>query len=204
MIEFFTDELGIAPTRKAGDAGFDFYVPNASEKIVAEIIEDNPSFLVTCNIVSMPKKVPRKDEKGEVLLDKDGKPIIDMGHEDMICLMPHCGIKLPTHVYSKMPDNVCIRMSNKSGVCTKTQLIVGAEIIDPSYQGQIHMHVINTGNTPTYIAFGKKLVQGIPIIFDNETANCVSGTDPFKDGFFTEKTERGAGGFGSTGLDQQK
>lgn len=78
---------------------------------------------------------------------------------------------------------------NKSGHATRRGLDKGAEVIDPDYRGEVHIHLFNHTDTTVHFESGDKIAQlllmpvwtGIPI------AGPVS-TD----------TERGTGGFGST------
>ena len=83
---------------------------------------------------------------------------------------------------------------NKSGVCTKKGLTVGACLIDEDYQGEIHIHLINSSTNSTVIAAGEKIVQFVlkqnPDFFLSETSVNL---------LYEEETSRGEGGFGSTG-----
>jgi dUTP pyrophosphatase len=83
---------------------------------------------------------------------------------------------------------------NKSGVATKQLLIKGAEVCDEDYQGEIHIHVINVGTTDQLITPGQKLIQFVlvPVFYDIIE-------EVLFDQLYSETTERGEGGFGSTG-----
>lgn len=99
---------------------------------------------------------------------------------------------IPTGIKAEVPKGYMLMAANKSGVCTRTGLIVGATIVDEDYQGEIHMHVINTSDTPVGIKDGDKLVQFILVPVSYENVEVV-------DEVHKEVSERGAGGFGSTG-----
>lgn len=114
-----------------------------------------------------------------------------------ITIMPHTDVLIPSGIKSKFPNNIALVAFNKSGVATKKKLIVGAEVIDSAYQGEWHLHLINTSDVPQTISFGQKIVQFIPIVISTDEVEVL---DVPEDEFFTEKTERGAGGFGSTGV----
>ena len=80
---------------------------------------------------------------------------------------------------------------NKSGRATKLKLDKGAEVIDSTYRGEIHVHLFNHSDKPVFIPKREKIAQLIlmPIWDGNpEEANELSSTS------------RGSGGFGSTGL----
>ena len=49
----------------------------------------------------------------------------------------------------------------KSGVSVKTNLIVGAAVIDNDYRGEFNIHLINPGLNDITIQKGSKIVQGI-------------------------------------------
>lgn len=147
-VQFYVGKGGIAPTRKLGDAGFDFYVP-----------EDQPSFLLT----------------------------------------PGEGQLINTHIRSKLLENIALVAFNKSGVATKKHLQVGACVVDRSYQGEIHIHVFNWGTENVLIEAGDKLVQFVPLVINEEEPVIFHEEDTSLEEFFPETTERGTGGFGSTG-----
>ena len=76
-----------------------------------------------------------------------------------------------------------------------TSIVVGAKICDEDYQGEIHIHIINCGLKNFIVKPGMKLVQFIlvPIMYaDIEVVD--------KNDLFESATERGSGGFSSTGV----
>lgn len=112
-------------------------------------------------------------------------------------LPPGASINIPSGIKVKLPHGYCLKMDNKSGVALRSQLIVGATIIDEDYQGEIHLHVINTQRDETVIIKpGDKLVQGllIPVSYEG-----VEEVGSFEELYGGEITQRGEGGFGSTG-----
>lgn len=172
MIKFLVTGDGIAPKRAQGDAGFDFYVPKYSDALVDEI--------------------NMKSNRKVYIVNKDN-------NEDVkIKLYPHEDILIPTYVYSQFPSNIALVAKNKSGVATKQKLDVGACVVDSSYQGIIHVHVTNVSSEPQFIEFGKKIVQFVPFLIDDSEPEVFTDLKPEE--FFNNKSNRGAGGFGSTGL----
>lgn len=104
-----------------------------------------------------------------------------------------------TKIRSKIPFGQALIAFNKSGVATKKHLQVGACVVDRSYQGEIHIHVFNWGREIQYLEGGDKLVQFVPIhINENVTYNFYEDELSVEE-FYGEKSERGSGGFGSTG-----
>jgi len=109
-------------------------------------------------------------------------------------IWPQEDILIPSGVKAKIPEGYMLTAFNKSGVATKKGLIVGACVCDEDYQGEIHLHLINTTTQKVDIAPGEKIVQFVlvPILYE--------GIEVVKeDELFETETERGAGGFGSTG-----
>lgn len=121
-------------------------------------------------------------------------------HDNTISLRipPHKDILIPSGIKSKFDNNLALIANNKSGIATKKKLVYGASVIDSSYQGEWHFHLINTSNEPQIIEFGQKIIQFIPhyisiddIIISDETE---------EDFFKNTKSNRGDKGFGSTGV----
>lgn len=118
-------------------------------------------------------------------------------NDNTITISPHCDIKIPAGIKSKFPNNIALIANNKSGIATKKKLVYGAAVIDSGYQGEWHVHLINVSDEEQTIEFGQKIVQFIPHVID--TSEIVISNQSEEE-FFTEKTERGSGGFGSTGV----
>ena len=109
---------------------------------------------------------------------------------------PGMALNIPSGLKVKIPEGHALVMMNKSGVATKQNLVVGACVVDEDYQGEIHLHVINAGSTRQIIEPGQKLVQGLILPVAYTTLEEIL----FEECLHPEKTKRGAGGFGSTGL----
>jgi len=119
-----------------------------------------------------------------------------------ICqLEPGARILIPTGVKMDIPAGWALVFFNKSGISVKYGLIVGAQVIDHGYQGEIHMNVINSNNeNPVYIDEGDKLVQGILIPIGLHPLVETPLEEMFQENEMIPST-RGDGGFGSTGID---
>jgi dUTPase len=185
------------PQRAPGDAGVDFYTPNLSEQFIKDLSDKNPGQPFRWGLVGAPKE-------GQDQNDNDGVYLYIPPGEDLL---------IPTYVCSRMDSNVVLQVNNKSGVATNQKLAFGANIIDASYQGMIHIHVYNYSNNLRFISFGQKLVQMVPILYNDKEIEIFydETNDSFKqfkntvtkDKFFEahEFTNRGDKGFGNgTGL----
>ncbi len=108
-------------------------------------------------------------------------------------LQPGESVLIPSGIKANVPDGYGLVAMNKSGVSTKQGLIYGAQLVDPDYTGEIHIHVFNVSNQSQTIQPEQKIMQFvlIPINFEN-----VELVDELPE----KNTERGSGGFGSTGV----
>ena len=157
-----------SPSRNQGDAGSDFYVPEYSE------------------------------EFAEVLREKNTNNNIEISDsEKTITIYPHSQILSPSGIKVDIMDKLTyLDFENKSGIATKKELIIGAQVIDAIYQGEVHINVHNVSNKSQVIEFGQKLAQAIHKEYRNTEWEEISNEEYDN----IETSERGAGGFGSTGI----
>ena len=101
---------------------------------------------------------------------------------------------IPTGIKVEIPYGFMLEIKNKSGVAYKRQLLVGACVIDPGYNGEVYINLHNIGFETQVIEPGDKIAQAllIPII------HCGIEEVP-TDEFLNFHSKRGEGGFGSTG-----
>jgi deoxyuridine 5'-triphosphate nucleotidohydrolase len=157
-----------SPTRNEGDAGSDFYVPEYSEEFI-EVLKE-------------------KNKKNTINLLKD---------EQALEIAPHSQILIPAGIKVDILDKTTyIDFENKSGIATNNELLVGAQVIDSIYQGEVHINVHNVSNKWQKIKFGQKLIQGIQKEY--RSTQWVEISNEEYDNI--ETSIRGEGGFGSTGL----
>jgi len=151
------------------DAGIDFYVPTFTREFLIDLFEKN------------------KDTFSDMSISFDnGSCFVD--------LPPLSRILIPSGIRCKMGVERMLCAANKSGVASKLGLIFGSQVVDSSYQGEIHISIINVSNDTVKIFEGMKLIQFIetPIILSEIEITTES------ENFFDEKTERGDKGFGSS------
>lgn len=120
-------------------------------------------------------------------------------------------ILIPSGIKAKLPEYYMLMAAEKSGVVTSKQacekigrkpkigafssvVILGAKIVDEDYQGEIHIHLINVGKDTVTLYPGMKIAQFILVpVFYDELEECL------EEELFEEVSDRGEGGFGSTG-----
>ena len=164
------------------NAGIDFYIPECNSEFVKDLSAKNPKLKVVSNgFAAFIAKALRKT------YIRRGK----------IYIAPHKDIIIPTGIKSKFSPSLALVANNKSGIATKKKLVFGASVIDTSYQGEWHAHVINTSNKYQVVECGTKVIQFIPHIISVEPIEVLD--IPEKE-FYTKKTSRGDGWQGSTGL----
>ena len=109
-------------------------------------------------------------------------------------LLPGDAVNIPSGIKVKVPHGFALVFMNKSGVAVKKGLQVGACVVDEDYQGEVHLHVRNTSTDVQSIKPGEKLVQALLIPVDYCDVEVVNVDELYEEG-----TQRGEGGFGSTG-----
>lgn len=102
---------------------------------------------------------------------------------------------IPSGIKANVPEGYALIAFNKSGVALKKGLMVGACVVDSDYQGEIHLHLVNTSDQPVTIEAGDKLTQFLLVPVNHCPVDVVD-----VDELFCEETTRGTGGFGSTGV----
>lgn len=112
-------------------------------------------------------------------------------------IQPGMSINIASGIKVKIPSGYALIAMNKSGVALKKGLQVGACVIDEDYQGEVHLHVTNVSRSSCSISPGEKLVQMllIPVLYEGIE---VVAED---ESLFEDESERGEGGFGSTGVE---
>ena len=114
-----------------------------------------------------------------------------------IALLPTSRVLIPSGIHLNLPDNVYVKFENKSGVSSKRGLVFGASVVDSDYTGEVHLSVVNTSSIPVYIKAGEKILQGLPM-FQPKVKNFIESSS-LEELYKDKSSERGAGGFGSSG-----
>lgn len=94
-----------------------------------------------------------------------------------------------------VPKGYALIFFNKSGVAAKRNLDLGSCVVDSGYEGELMYNLHNIGNTTQTIIGGEKIVQGILIPIATPEPIEVKTEDEL----FEMRSDRGEGGFGSTG-----
>lgn len=151
------------------DAGIDFFVP---EDLRQEDLNEKTL------------------EAAEFKFDADG-------FVEWMRVRPGHGVLIPARIKVEVPVGYALIFMNKSGVATKHDLLVGSSVVDCGYAGQVHIDLHNVGQAHQVISAGQKLVQGLLIPVTPVQVTEVGEDELYAD--FPNLSNRGAGGFGSTG-----
>ncbi len=110
-----------------------------------------------------------------------------------ITIEPHKWFAVPTGLFFEIPVGYEVQIRPRSGLAFKSAVTVlnAPGTIDSDYRGEIKVILINHSDTPFVINDGDRIAQ--MVIARHETAF-------FEPCRALSSTERGAGGFGSTGV----
>ena len=100
-------------------------------------------------------------------------------------------ILIPTGIYIQLPDGYEAQIRPRSGLSLKQQLVATFGTIDTDYIGEIGVIINNTGKGERIIKPGDRIAQLVFAKVEKAKWNLVEEL---------EETERGEGGFGSTGV----
>lgn len=181
QISFLLTRNVKAPNRAhSDDAGIDFYVPKFTKSFLQAVNEKNPTLINNFGNV-------------EHFYDhKENKFYYKLG--------PHERINIPSGVKTLMTgNNKALIAFNKSGMSTKHGLVAGACVVDISYQGEIHLNVINTSNETVFIYEDMKILQFIEVpiytssikIINALGDNIDEATDKFYENHISERKDKG-------------
>lgn len=109
-------------------------------------------------------------------------------------VFPNQHILIDSKIRVKIPRGFCLQMLNKSSVAFKHGLMLGANLIDEDFQGSIRIHLYNPLSVPVRLEAGMKIVQFVILPAFYPTLDEIDNNK-----IFAVESERGKGGFGSTG-----
>ena len=115
---------------------------------------------------------------------------------DDIKISPGESVLIPSGIKINIPRGYCLEFKNRSGMATKKSLIFGAHLVDEDYTGEIFFNMHNIGQDTVIIHAGDKIIQGV---FHQVEYPSIEVVETEEELFKDKNTDRGAGGFGSTG-----
>ena len=112
--------------------------------------------------------------------------------DEPITLEPGARAVVPTGLAIALPDGHEGQVRPRSGLAVKHGITVlnAPGTIDADYRGEVHVPLINLGDAPFVVERGMRIAQLVVAPVVRVTVEAVDTLD---------ETERGGGGFGSTG-----
>ena len=110
-----------------------------------------------------------------------------------VVLAPLGRALIPTGLYMEIPAGYEGQVRPRSGLAAKRGVTVlnTPGTVDADYRGEIKVILVNLSDTPFTIEPGERIAQ---MVFARHEQACFEEVDTL------EETQRGAGGFGSTGV----
>ena len=107
---------------------------------------------------------------------------------------PGATVMIPTGLRLRIPEGHEIQVRPRSGIALRTGLVMpnAPGTIDSDYRGEVQVLLRNLGDTPYQVNPGDRVAQGV--LVEVPRAAFVEVSD-----IPESETERGGGGFGSTG-----
>lgn len=163
-------------------------------KLMQQIHAD--SFKIDCEVMEggkLPSKAHKEDAGFDVYATSD------------ITLIPGQVQKHPLNIRLKLPKGSYCRVETKSGLGSKGMLVF-AGIVDELYRGTPHVIMTNVNLIAGIDADGFPLMRTEPIVIKKGEKVAQLIMHPYSTNYYMEQvdtvdtnTERGEGGFGSTG-----
>ena len=112
--------------------------------------------------------------------------------DESVTLRPLERAMIPTGLFVELPEGCEMQIRPRSGLAAKHGITVlnSPGTIDADYRGEIKVILVNLSNEPFTIEAGERIAQMIVARYEQIEWQAVEALSA---------TERGAGGFGSTG-----
>jgi len=200
------------------DAGIDFFVPEFDKNFIKDLKNANEqlnkhnnvsyndnSLLVNSSSATLTISSDNSSNKGGISykMNDSNDTIIKFDEEkgeNYFLLYPHQRINIPSGLKLRMENpNRALIAANKSGIASKKGLIFGAQVVDYSYKGEIHINVINTSTEVARIYENMKLIQFLETPIFNSDIEVTNLSDTPINKFYKGMIDdRGDKGFGSS------
>ena len=132
-------------------------------------------------------------EKGiGLVIPKLGDAGFDIRSLNDVEIKPNEQVLVSTGLHVAIPLGYVMIIKDRSGMAAKRRIYTHAGVIDASYRGEVKIVITNESSETQKLLQGEKIAQGIvvPCVVDAIEEDTLEGLGD---------TERGAGGFGSSG-----
>jgi len=114
-----------------------------------------------------------------------------------VTIPPHSVKIIPTGLYFEIPENFEIQVRPRSGLAAKNSVTVlnTPGTVDADYRGEVKVILINHSEVGFFVNHGDRIAQAVIGSVIGKNFVKLNKVDNI-----SENTERGSGGFGSTGV----
>ena len=137
-------------------------------------------------------KIPSRSNPSDAGLD------VYANLRDPIVIEPRESAIIPTGLKFGIPHGYMLQVMNRSSLASKKNLVVGAHCVDSGYDGEVFIDIHNIGTEMQLIEPLAKIAQVVLVPVVSFRALETSNPDLYGWAPITI-SDRGAGGFGSTG-----
>lgn len=176
----YDDDVQLPSYATSGSAGMDFYIPKWSVNYQERLKNINEKHGANTLYTIEDHGVDATGERSIVLTISQGGSVI-----------------IPLGVSCVIPKGTALFAKNKSGIAIKTTTLIGAEVVDSDYRGEIFAHVVNMSRSYQKFRFGQKITQFV--LMDVHTPTIIEIPSGVFRRFYGN-TERADGSIGSTGV----
>jgi dUTP pyrophosphatase len=171
-------------------------------KIMESLENQNNSFKVEDpDLHKLQIKYVNKSDNLEPTWAKEGDSGFDLranlpDGEKEVTLQPFERMLIPTGLYFELPMGYELQIRPRSGHSFKTGLMAILGTVDTGYRGEIKVIMVNLNQTPQRIEQGERIAQGVVTSRVSTEFGKLIKLNSVEE---MSETERGTGGFGSTG-----
>lgn len=172
-------------------------------KVVENLENQNNSFKVEdSDIHKLQIKFVNTSDNPDPIWAKEGDSGFDLraclpNGEKEVILQPLDRMLIPTGLYFELPMGYELQIRPRSGHSFKTGLMAILGTVDTGYRGEIKVIMVNLSNEPQKIEAGERVAQGVVASRVSTEFGKLVKLESIKE---LSETERGSGGFGSTGV----
>lgn len=172
-------------------------------KVVENLENQNNSFKVEdSDIHKLQIKFVNTSDNPDPIWAKEGDSGFDLraclpNGEKEVILQPLDRMLIPTGLYFELPMGYELQIRPRSGHSFKTGLMAILGTVDTGYRGEIKVIMINLSKEPQKIEAGERVAQGVVASRVSTEFGKLVKLESIKE---LSETERGSGGFGSTGV----
>ena len=146
-------------------------------------------------------KFVNTSENPDPIWAKEGDSGFDLranlpNNEKEIVLQPLERMLIPTGLYFELPIGYELQIRPRSGHSFKTGLMAILGTVDTGYRGEVKVIMVNLNKEPQKIEQGERIAQGVVTSRLSDEFGKMVKLNSVEE---LSETERGSGGFGSTG-----